>query len=124
MALCNERYANCDLESSFIFPSNTIASKCRSFIQSKNASKKLKIRLIEQTLTPPFDTSAQKIRLFIVIFPQEMYNHVKAFWQHSGEIISSRFAEYCLLSWHADRFTKHDDNPDIKHLDFKLSCIS
>ncbi|KAJ3057676.1 hypothetical protein HDU98_006131, partial [Podochytrium sp. JEL0797] len=45
------------------------------------------------------DPSLQHSRIVFVyclLFPEEVAAVVKMFWQHAGENISSRFAEYCL----------------------------
>lgn len=36
------------------------------------------------------------VPIHIVLFPQDAFSIAKQFWQHSGDIISSRMAEYCL----------------------------
>jgi cystathionine gamma-synthase len=37
-----------------------------------------------------------RVPVHIVLFPQDAFPIAKQFWQHSGDIISSRLAEYCL----------------------------
>jgi cystathionine gamma-synthase len=67
----------------------------------------LAIRIVEWLVTPqnqdnspsasdPVMITASSFTLHILLFPTDVAPLAKQFWQHTGEIISSRFAEYCL----------------------------
>lgn len=82
-----------------IFPSYTIAKRCRLFIYDK-ATKKPTIRLL-QLSTPEPKSEIEKSTIVattigVVFFPVTVAALAKNFWQHSGEGISSRLAEYLL----------------------------
>ena len=60
---------------------------------------KQRIRLAELDLTQPDEThplANLPARLNVVIFPSKFAPVIKQFWQHSGEGISSRFAQHAL----------------------------
>lgn len=81
-----------------LFPSHKVAEQCRSFMKRYYAQPTGTIRLAEFEITPPKDNTnqLQKIPIHIVLFPKDAFPIAKQFWQHSGDIISSRMAEYCL----------------------------
>lgn len=55
------------------------------------------IRIAECGIAPLDTTSElQKVSIYIVLFPNDAFSVAKQFWQHTGDIISSRMAEYCL----------------------------
>ncbi|KAJ3326889.1 hypothetical protein HDU76_012542 [Blyttiomyces sp. JEL0837] len=111
--LCEKKFAQ-PSERCIIFPSRRAAEECRQFIQSRypidipsTPQPKLSIRIAELTVKSDhhdhsFLASDPKLRhlgpvvLRIVIFPADVFRLAKSFWQHSGEGISSRFAEYCV----------------------------
>lgn len=50
----------------------------------------------DPSLSQQGSDSPQKVSLHIVLFPTESFPLAKAFWQHTGDGISSRMAERCL----------------------------
>ncbi|CAO3618836.1 unnamed protein product [Cunninghamella blakesleeana] len=55
------------------------------------------IRIAECGIAPLDSTSElQSVSIYIVLFPNDAFSVAKQFWQHTGDIISSRLAEYCL----------------------------
>ena len=56
------------------------------------------MRIVEQLLTPNTNDESH-VRLYIALFPKDVFPIAKQFWQHTGEIISSRFAEYACGAW-------------------------
>ena len=82
-----------------LFPTNAIACRCVNFFLQQSPELESKIRIID--LVP----SAEKARaeelaiispkISAVLFPAVSFRIAKAFWQHSGDGISSRRAEYC-----------------------------
>ncbi|KAJ3088350.1 hypothetical protein HK102_008967 [Quaeritorhiza haematococci] len=70
-------------------------------------------RIAEQTLVPvhhplspsssdPSNLVVDPIILYVVLFPAEAAPIAKQFWQHTGEGVTSRFAEHCLRVWDAN----------------------
>lgn len=87
-------------ERALLFPSHAVATRCVSFFH--NQAPELgpqQVRIVD--LVP----SAEKARsdgvegvsprVSAVIFPGDHFKIAKAFWQHSGDGVSSRRAEYC-----------------------------
>lgn len=93
-----EKYGR-ENESCFIFPSYAIALRCREFLKKNiEPSLRQKVRIL-QLSTPQGENSnsfAESVTasFIIVFFPKEFYSLGKAYWQHSGEGISSRMAEF------------------------------
>lgn len=87
-------------EKCMIFPSYNVAKHCREFIKSRSENPNL-LRRVLQLSTPPPVTDAERSSVIestigIVFFPANEASIAKQFWQHSGEGISSRMAEYAL----------------------------
>ncbi|EGV65776.1 Cystathionine gamma-synthase [Yamadazyma tenuis] len=86
-------------EKCMIYPSYDIAKRCRAFIQEK-APQKTPVRLL-QLSTPEPKSEAEKSSVIattigVVFFPTSVASLAKNYWQHAGEGISSRLAEYLL----------------------------
>lgn len=88
-----------------LFPSNAYAIACRDFIIRQDASAAPRIAQFfiypdGATAKQPNDAGMAITSrcgcLHIVLFGSPHWQHAKAFWQHTGAGISSRFAEHCL----------------------------
>lgn len=94
-----EKYAR-NGEDCMIFPSYKAAKRCRSFIESKTTEENIKVRVLQLSTSPPsndFEKSTVIESTFgIVFFPLDEFALAKAYWQHSGEGISSRMGAYLL----------------------------
>lgn len=95
-----EKFGSQD-ELNLLLPSGNAAKRCRAFIQRYyGAEKKLTVndvRIAEFEISPTSSTSEmQNVPIFIVLFPSDAFKFAKTYWQHSGDIISSRMAEYAL----------------------------
>lgn len=89
-----------DGEKCMVFPSYNIAKRCREFLKIKLDSPNV-LRRVLQLSTPPPATESEKSSVIgstigIVFFPAGEFHIAKQYWQHSGEGISSRMAEYAL----------------------------
>ncbi|KAL6149750.1 Cystathionine gamma-synthase [Exserohilum turcicum] len=94
-----DKYGRPD-ESAMLFPTHAIAARCQDFFFSQapdlNASQ---VRILdflpigEKERSHEFDIISPRISA--VLFPKERFSIAKAFWQHSGDGVSSRRAEYC-----------------------------
>ncbi|KAK9473182.1 pyridoxal phosphate-dependent transferase [Dipodascopsis tothii] len=98
-ALVASRYSNGD-ERSLIFPSYTVACQCREFVQRRTETKPTpQVRVVEITIPGPGEAA---ISIAAVLFPPSEAGVVKQFWQHTGDGISSRLAEYALAALQAE----------------------
>ena len=80
-----------------LFPSYKVAEQCRSFMKTYYKEPTGTVRIAEFEIAPK-DTTTElnRVPIYIVLFPQEAFSIAKQFWQHAGDNISSRMAEYCL----------------------------
>ncbi|CAN9097476.1 cystathionine gamma-synthase [Alternaria alternata] len=89
-----------DEESAMLFPTNATASRCQDFFLRQapdlDASQ---VRILD--FVPAAERARSEElqiispRVSAVLFPKERFSIAKAFWQHSGDGVSSRRAEYC-----------------------------
>ncbi|KAI8907903.1 pyridoxal phosphate-dependent transferase [Gorgonomyces haynaldii] len=79
-----------DQETLLIFDSRRSCHQCRQFIGTGRIAE----MMIPQNSL--FDHTPGDI-VYCLIFPHDKASLVKAYWQHSGHGISSRFANHCLL---------------------------
>lgn len=83
-----------------LFPTKTIALRCQKFM-SQCLDPTVPVRVIELTAKENTSTNAPESdksvtsNLGVVFFPQQNFPVAKQFWQHSGDGISSRRAEFC-----------------------------
>lgn len=82
-----------------LFPTHIIAERCQKFITSQAPGSAQHVRIVDLV---PLSEKARSEELAIisprvsaVLFPQEIFKVAKQFWQHSGDGVSSRRAEYC-----------------------------
>lgn len=88
-----------DGEKAMVFPNYTIAKRCREFIFSKSETKPA-VRVLQLSAAGP-KTEEEKSTLVattigVLFYPPALFPLAKSYWQHSGEGISSRLAEYVL----------------------------
>lgn len=91
-----EKYARAG-ERAMIFPLETTAKRCRDFVKEK--SSLTRTRRILQLNTPPPKTLLERLLMVectiaCVLIPGEEFHLAKQYWQHAGEGILSRMAEY------------------------------
>jgi len=93
------RHGSPESEKAMLFPTTHCAARCVAFLKTQNSSADgLSVRTLDFTPNPdaPQDTSKRVLpSLSAVIYPKELWPTAKVFWQHTGEGISSRRAEYC-----------------------------
>ena len=82
-----------------VLPSAIVANRCKEFITSNsNSNSNIPIDLLEQyQLIRIVPLNFEDIQ--VVYFPTSLSSSAKAFWQHIGEILSSRKAEAALRSF-------------------------
>jgi cystathionine gamma-synthase len=87
-----------------LFPSSKTARRCVNFILSKSPAQSADlIQVIDLVWDRLSATSATFAKTFAnnppaisaVLFPSELFPIAKQYWQHSGDGISSRQAEFC-----------------------------
>lgn len=87
-------------ERCMIFPSYAAAKRCREFIKTRSQNPNIQRRVLQLSTPPPatdFEKSSRiELSFSIVFFPPDEFPLAKQYWQHSGEGISSRMAEYVL----------------------------
>jgi cystathionine gamma-synthase len=79
---CEERFAQ-DGECSFAFPSRRVAERCVAFVR-KETGIEGRVEAVELDA------------IFSVRFPSAARDTLKAYWQHTGQVVSSRRAERIL----------------------------
>ena len=91
-------------EKAILFPSRRIAEQCREFVEKKRDSESHEVtpqshhgvlRILD---LGPCDASlasgSDHLALSAVLLPQELFGIASSFWQHTGEGISSRRAQF------------------------------
>ena len=91
-------------EQAFLFPSNAVARRCVEFLKTQVHTlvpgKDLRIVDLSPNMsaqggrTKGSETTLRPV-ISAVFLPQKHYQVAKTFWQHSGDGISSRRAEFC-----------------------------
>lgn len=80
-----------------LFPSHKAAEQCRSFMTRYYKKPTGTIRIAEFEIAPNnTDSELQPVPIYIVLFPKDAFPIAKQAWQHAGDNVSSRMAEYCL----------------------------
>lgn len=90
-------------EKAFLFPSHAVSARCVQFLRDQVPSLTAhSVRIIDlcpnaelQNGAGDSDEASTKPIVSAVLFPQDHAKVTKTFWQHSGDGISSRRAEYC-----------------------------
>ncbi|KAJ3151407.1 hypothetical protein HDU86_006107 [Geranomyces michiganensis] len=116
-AYCQSKFGS-PAEAALVFPSRRIAAECRQFVAAQAAAASEKaassppspppaIRIAELHIMPTHNTysphstdptlaNTTSTTIFAVLFPTQLAALAKQFWQHSGEGVSTRFADRCL----------------------------
>lgn len=95
-----EKYAKED-ETCLIFPSYEVAKRCREFCKVKSeGTLRNKIRILQLSTSKPASKEEEawkrECKIAVVFAEHSLFPLMKQYWQHTGEIISSRLAEYVL----------------------------
>ncbi|KAF6219299.1 hypothetical protein HO133_005124 [Letharia lupina] len=101
------------IEEAFLFPSHAVSARCVQFlrdqVQSLTAHSVRIVDLYPNAGLPNgagnSDGASTKPIVSAVLFPQDHAKIAKTFWQHSGDGISSRRAEYCHDALNEGRLT-------------------
>ena len=82
-----------------LFPTRIIAERCRKFAIQLGPELEQHIHIVD--LVPSSEEARSEHltvispRVSAVLFPEDKFSIFKQFWQHSGDGVSSRRAEYC-----------------------------
>ena len=91
------------MQKAFLFPSHAVSERCVHFLRDQVPSLTANtVQIVDLYPNNPLQNQAEYSHeasttpiVSAVLFPQIHVNVAKAFWQHSGDGISSRRAEYC-----------------------------
>jgi cystathionine gamma-synthase len=87
-------------EQAMLFPSRKVARRCVDFVNAQGSSIQAPhLRVVDLVLdyTKVDTETLKKLRPSVsaVLFPKDSFKLAKQYWQHSGDGISSRRAEFC-----------------------------
>ncbi|PVV01316.1 hypothetical protein BB560_004267 [Smittium megazygosporum] len=98
-------------EQIMLFPTPKASERCKAFIleciSKQNSSLAPLVRVTQFTITPINNSESQlpqtieanlmqPVTLHITVFDEPLFQYAKQYWQHTGDGITSRQAEYCL----------------------------
>ena len=93
------RHGSHSSEKAMLFPTTRCAARCVEFFKSQVPDVDLStVRVLDLGPNPETssDTSKRVLpRVCAVIYPKELWPTAKIFWQHTGEGVQSRRAEFC-----------------------------
>ncbi|MCJ1318539.1 hypothetical protein MMC15_003869 [Xylographa vitiligo] len=107
------KYGGTD-EQAMLFPSTAAATRCLDFLSRNTAHKSAAtqplaaqpigyLRIVDLILqdkaSRPNTTGTSRTIISAVFYPRSEAKHAKTFWQHSGEGVSSRRAEFCFKAF-------------------------
>ncbi|KAG0353237.1 hypothetical protein BGZ54_002329, partial [Gamsiella multidivaricata] len=119
--ICEKKYGKAT-EASFLWPSRRVAERCRHFVEryyvptmstddstptprplptdASGAVGAGAVRIVEFAIYAPASEvkpgGIKQVKVFATFFPKEAYPVAKQFWQHTGDIVTSRQAAFCL----------------------------
>lgn len=123
--ILKDKYARGN-EKCLVFPSYTVAKRVREYIKfhsslnrSNTQATRLKVRILQLSTSEPLNDEERmwkRVCKVAVVFINEEYYHLMwEYWQLTGEIISSRVAEYVLHElFIIEKSTKTRDNGIIQ----------
>ena len=101
----------CSMEKAFLFPSRAVSMRCVQFLRDQVPYLAVhSIRIVDlypitgwSNAIENSDGAPTKPIVSAVLFPRDHAMIAKTFWQHSGDGISSRRAEYCQKAFNEGR---------------------
>ncbi|KAI9844484.1 MAG: hypothetical protein M1837_005567 [Sclerophora amabilis] len=87
-------------DQAMLFPSHAVATRCKEFFYAQDPSLGLhQVRIIAFRPSPSHVVKGTPDSLYAgiwaVLFPSSTFKIAKVFWQHTGDGVSSRRAEFC-----------------------------
>ncbi|KAF9438890.1 hypothetical protein BGZ76_003576 [Entomortierella beljakovae] len=115
IAICEKKYGK-PTEICFLWPSRRVAERCRHFVEryfvptiSTDDSTPTphtptpgvaSVRIVEFAIHAPASElkpdGIKQVKVFATFIPKDGFSVAKQFWQHSGDIVTSRQAAFCL----------------------------
>ena len=93
------QHGSTETEKAMLFPSSTSANRCIAFFKQQNPEADLStirlLRFVPDSTKSSSGSQYVQPRLSAVVYPKTFWPTAKAFWQHTGEGISSRQGEFC-----------------------------
>ncbi|KAI9752798.1 MAG: hypothetical protein M4579_005473 [Chaenotheca gracillima] len=109
-----------------LFPSRNVARRCKDFFHAQDPSlPPQQIRVIE--IAPPHslrkseDEGSLKSDIWAVLFPRDAFSIAKTYWQHTGDGVSSRRAEFCHHRYHEWSQKPHSGGEETQSNKSRLS---
>ncbi|GAB7352137.1 hypothetical protein MBLNU459_g2627t1 [Dothideomycetes sp. NU459] len=92
-------------EKAMLFPTHTIAARAVDWLRRSVpdlASNQFRVLDFIPCPSRHHHDEAHRVlpKLTAVVYPKEHWPHMKTFWQHSGDGVSSRRAEFCEKAFH------------------------
>ncbi|KAM7183229.1 cystathionine gamma-synthase [Rhypophila sp. PSN 637] len=83
-----------------LFPTQQIACRCLSFIKSRCSPSSITTLTIVNLVLDATNPAARSLEplspaISAVLLPEDVFAYAKQYWQHSGDGVSSRRAEFC-----------------------------
>ena len=102
-----------------LFTSHNAAVQCRDFMlrQDPTIDEHL-LRILDfiPSLANESNTFINQARFSSVMYPKSAFKHAKMFWQHTGEGVSSRRAEYCRRMFEGGLLVERTAADDLQRL--------
>ncbi|KAI0542450.1 pyridoxal phosphate-dependent transferase [Xylaria digitata] len=112
-------------QSAMLFPTRRTAQRCADFIRDKAEPSAVSDLSILRLVLDPTKEFAEPLRsispsISAVLFPEDIFPIAKQYWQHSGDGVSSRRAEFCHGLFRDGLLTLDDRSPSPRSQQQKL----
>ncbi|CCF56980.1 hypothetical protein KAFR_0B06830 [Kazachstania africana CBS 2517] len=95
--ILNDKYAK-DNELCLCFPSYNVAKRCREYIRHGSNDSNVKVRILQLATSKPLNEGERQFKMeskiAVVFMLKNYYDLAREYWELSGEIVSSRLAQY------------------------------
>lgn len=102
-----------------LFPSHSAAVHCRDFMLRQDPTMDDHVLRILDFVPSSADESSALVnqaRFSSIFYPKSAFKHAKTFWQHTGEGVSSRRAEYCRKMYEEGLLVERTAADDLQRL--------
>ncbi|WPG97421.1 PLP-dependent transferase [Acrodontium crateriforme] len=94
------KHGSPETEKAMLFPTSRVANRCVEFLTQQNSKVQPSSFRILDLGSQSGGTSSPNEKIIVpkvtaVLYPSDLWPTAKVFWQHTGEGISSRRAEFC-----------------------------